>query len=46
MHGHLDPLSEKQLACMYCSDQQIHLICFLVFLMRKPDTVVKTLPKV
>jgi len=25
---------------MYCSDQQIHLLRFLVFLMRKPDTVV------
>jgi len=23
---------------MYCSGQQIHLIQFLVFLMRKPDT--------
>jgi len=28
MYGHLNPLSEKQLACMYCSDQQIRLIRF------------------
>jgi len=40
MYGHLNSLSEKQLACMYCSDQQIRLIRFLVFLMCKPDTVV------
>jgi len=26
MYGHLNPLSEKQLACMHCSDQQIRLI--------------------
>jgi len=40
MYGYLNLLSEKQLACMYCSDQQIRLIRFLVFLMRKPDTVI------
>jgi len=28
MYGHLNPLSEKQLACMRCSDQQIRLIRF------------------
>jgi len=28
MYGHLNSLSEKQLAYMYCSDQQIHLIRF------------------
>jgi len=28
MYSHLNPLSEKQLACMYCSDQQIRLIQF------------------
>jgi len=40
MLGHLNPLSEKQLARMYCSDQQIRLICFLACRMRNPDTVV------
>jgi len=28
MYGHLNPLSENQLACMLCSDQQIRLIRF------------------
>jgi len=40
MYGHLNPLPEKQMACMYCNEQQIRLIRFLVFLMRKPDTIV------
>jgi len=28
MYGHLNPLPEKQMACMHCSDQQIRLIRF------------------
>jgi len=28
MYGHLNPLPEKQMACMYCNDKQIRLIRF------------------
>jgi len=31
MYGHLNPLSEKQLVPIYCSDQQIRLIRFSSF---------------
>jgi len=40
MYGHLNPLSENQPACMYCSDQQIRFMPFFAFQMRKPDTFV------